>query len=371
MTIEGIEIENVQPHEHAIIEPSKKVTVIKGTSHGGKTSIVRAIKKLIENRPMGREGLLSWFADDKDYMKIGMSFVEGTYVYRNQSHIDNNYTTSESKTPYRAIRGDVPEDVSAITRMNEVNIQSQHDPYFMLQNSPGEVGRMFNEAVGLEIIDEAISQAKKAFNTVNAQRVACYKEVEDKEKELIKYKDLDDLGKLVEEINEKGMALSLLHENRPKLRGYIEEIGTLEGDILLTKAFLVLEVLHKEMKRQAEHITKIITWKQRLQADILEYKMTKARIDINKQWMEQYEFFVEIREIAENVSKLKSERIQLKRTVRDIERTKATIQIETDALTSIRKQIYKLLQKTKICPFCYSTIGDDTIQHICERRGWT
>jgi chromosome segregation ATPase len=370
MTIDGIEIERVQSHEHTIIEPSKKVTVIKGTSHAGKSSIVRALKKLIENRPMGREGLLSWFADNKDTMSIGMSFEEGTYVYRNQAHLDNNYTTSGSKTPYRALRSDVPEDVYAITRMNSVNIQSQHDPYFMLQSSPGEVGRMFNEAVGLEIIDEAISQAKKAFNTVNAQRVACYKQVEDLEEELVKYENLDEVGKLVAEVEEDGMRVSIMRDQRTKLATYMDELQVLEGDIGITKEFLKLEKDRRDLYILAAIVNKKTLRKQQLQADVLEYKMTARRIDINEQWMEIEEFFIEIWEIAQSVSKLKSERIQLKRTVRDIKRIKATIQIETDALTDIRKQIYKLLQKTKLCPFCYSTIGDDTIQHICERRGW-
>jgi len=369
MTIDGIEIEKVQPHEHTIIEPSNKVTVIKGTSHGGKSSIVRALKKLIENRPLGREGLLSWFADNKDMMSIGMSFEEGTYVYRNQAHLDNNYTTSESKTPYRALRGDVPEEVSALTRMNAVNIQSQHDPYFMLQSSPGEVGRMFNEAVGLEIIDETISQAKTLFNLVNAQRVACYKQVEDLEEELAKYKDLDDIGKLVEEIAEDGMRVSILKDQRTQIATYMDDMEALQGNIGLMKEFLKLEELHTDMSVAAAYIKRMKRVRKELHASMLEYSVTASRIAVNKKWLGIEELFVEIWKVAQSVSKLKSKRIQLKRALRHIKQTKDAIQTKTDALTSIRKQIYELLQKTKLCPFCYSEIDKETIDHICERKG--
>jgi len=369
MTVDGIEIKNVQPHEHTIIEPSKRVTVIQGTSHSGKSSIVRAIKKLIENRPMGREGLLSWFASDKDEISIGMSFEEGTYVYREQTKSDNRYTTSESKKPLRAIRSDVPEEVLAITKMNSVNIQSQHDPYFMLQNTPGEVGRMFNEAVGLEIIDETISQAKKLFNLINAQRAACYKQVEDLENEFSRYKGLDEIKPFIEDIEKAYEHLGILQVSREKLLSYWLDMEVLEGDILLTKEFLKLEDDYKKLHSLASLTNAKIRKRQEIYAHVLEWTMTEARIAVNRKWVDQYEKFIEIRNIAQNMSKLRSDRINLKRVLRYIIDTKNEIQAKTEALSDTRRKIYELLQKTKICPFCYTEIDRDTIDHICERRG--
>ncbi len=368
MTITGIEVEKFQSHDHTIIEPSDKVTVIKGTSHGGKSSLVRAVRWAIENKPMGFD-FKSWFSDDKEETRVSMEFSDFTHFSKVRSDKLNQYDTCTSSKPFKALRADVPEAVSAITQMNEVNIQQQLDPYFMLQSSPGEVGRMFNEAVGLEIIDEAISEAKKAFNTVNAQRVACYDQVEKLNEELLEYEGLHEIEELVDEIEEKGRALDFLHSNRTKIIAYMEEMEVLEGDILITKEFLKLEELHMELSVQATYLKQLKAKRMQLWEAVLEYSTTQARIAVNKKWLEAEELFIEIWKIAENVSKLKSERVQLKRTLRHINQTKDAIQAKTDALAITRKQIRKLLQQTKLCPFCYSEIDQETIDHICRRKG--
>lgn len=58
----------------------------------------------------------------------------------------------------KALRTDVPKEVSKISKMQDVNIQSQHpsEQYFMLTESPGQVAKEFNKVVGLTIMDEAL-----------------------------------------------------------------------------------------------------------------------------------------------------------------------------------------------------------------------
>ena len=67
---------------------------------------------------------------------------------------------------FAALRTDVPPEIQRVLNLSDINIQSQHDPYFLLQDSPGEVAKKLNVIAGLGIIGDTIKNA----NAVVRQR---------------------------------------------------------------------------------------------------------------------------------------------------------------------------------------------------------
>jgi hypothetical protein len=91
-----------------------------------------------------------------------MSFLirfSAGYVERRREGSVNSYIIDDEV--FEAFKAEVPEEVRSVTGMGMINFQGQHDRFFLLQDSPGEVARKLNEIVGLSVIDEAIKKVNQ------------------------------------------------------------------------------------------------------------------------------------------------------------------------------------------------------------------
>lgn len=83
-----------------------------------------------------------------------------------------------------AIGRDVPEQITAIFNVSDINIARQADPYFLLTDSSGEVARRLNELVHLNIIDEVLSKAEQAKRQTRKDALAIEERITHLEKEI-------------------------------------------------------------------------------------------------------------------------------------------------------------------------------------------
>lgn len=148
--INRLEIKNFQAHKHSVLEFVQGLNVISGTSDNGKSSIIRAIKWAAMNRP-GGFSFHTYGA--KDGTEVTLT-VDDRQVVRYKAGKESYYEYEGIK--YQALRTDVPAEVGAVMDIDAVSIQSQHDPYFLLQDSPGEVAKKLNALSGLSIMDDTL-----------------------------------------------------------------------------------------------------------------------------------------------------------------------------------------------------------------------
>jgi hypothetical protein len=367
MTISKIEWIFFQPHKFTVIKPARGLTVITGTSRHGKSSLARGFKWLAENKPRG-EDFKNWDAEDSDSVAVGAVFEEGESVSRERTPSYNQYHVSTLDKPLRALISDVPEEVSDITRMSSVNIQSQHDPYFMLQPpySPGEIGRMLNEAVGLEIIDIYRDILASAIRKAGADIKYTDETIKKYESETEKYKDLDEIGALINTIEQ------ILPEAK-EMREWIETVSSILGDITIVTD--ELEELDKLLsaKEDLKEITQLIEVIETQNVEVQKIQATMGMIIVVEKelkdltlWLEIKEIHTEMLQIVENVSKLRSERFTLERILRDINQTIDSVESGNQALTSLYADRDELFERLSICPFCNQPITADVLKHIKE-----
>lgn len=164
--IKSLSLRSFQSHKDTHLEfAAPGVNVIVGKSRGGKTSLLRAIRKVLENRPI--TGIERWVhgQDPKGTISIALETTDGHTV------------TWEGPNPQRyIIDGEVlagfgqsiPPQVTEALNLGEINIQSQHDRPYLLFDSPGEVARTLNRVVNLEVIDTALANVA-ALGRQNAQ----------------------------------------------------------------------------------------------------------------------------------------------------------------------------------------------------------
>jgi hypothetical protein len=162
-----LEIIRLQSHLHSYLEFHPGVNIIRGTSHHGKSVLVRAIQWLLENEPDGTE-FLNWYEDITEGMEVHSSFNEGD-VSRIRNSKFNGYVVPHLNEEFEALRGHVPEEVRLITNMDSSNVLGQDDGYFLLRDTPGNVARKLNQKSGLEDIDKVAKIARSLLDEFSSR----------------------------------------------------------------------------------------------------------------------------------------------------------------------------------------------------------
>lgn len=167
--LQKVILENFQAHEHSEIEFSEGINVISGASDQGKSSVIRAIRWVLENRPSGfafkREGA-------EGPTRVTLVFDKGTIV-KERSATENCYKVYKDgkKSPIvlKALRSDVPEEVKEISGFGSYNIQYQFGNSFLLDDSGGEVANKINDLSGVSVIDDILKETNSRIRTENAK----------------------------------------------------------------------------------------------------------------------------------------------------------------------------------------------------------
>ena len=263
--IREIEIINVQSHGYSYFELSPGVNVIKGDSHKGKSAIMRGLEELFFN---DAPGLKSHFAKDNEDMEIGVTFTDDSWVTRKEGKKNSYYSNKHPKGLHTIGRGNVPDEIKEITRIDNINFQSQGDKYFLLDESPGYVGRKFNEFIGLEIIDETKTIANKIVNETTLRLKINKEDIETTEEKLQKFDDLDKIESIINRTKTLIEKKKNKEERIQRINSIIEQIKVLEKQTAAYDEWLlvehdyniIIELVgeYKESEKRHTTITKLV-----------------------------------------------------------------------------------------------------------------
>jgi len=161
-------IKNFQAHEDSYLELHPGVNVITGENDTGKSSIVRFIRWMAMNRPLG-----------ESIIRDGQTEVQGTMVVMNdgqeipvtriRNRSKNVYTLDSPETTFEAFGSDPPEHIQSILRLTDLNYQDQFDPYFLVTQSPGQSAIFIRYHTDLDVLDKAIAVATSKLSKIKVQ----------------------------------------------------------------------------------------------------------------------------------------------------------------------------------------------------------
>lgn len=205
-----LKIQNFQSHTDSTLEfIPNGINVIVGETDSGKSAIIRSLELLAQNRPAG---------DKYRTHNTSLTTVEWKGVKRVKSNTLNQYELDG--TEYRALRASVPRQVTDKLRLSPINFRSQHDAYFLLNESPGAVARAMNDLADLGLIDYTSAELKSLQRDNNARVKTKVAEISTKESELSSLawasdadKDLSNiqaLESMLETLMASSMALSAI-----------------------------------------------------------------------------------------------------------------------------------------------------------------
>lgn len=287
MKIKKVIFHNYRGYSDETIDFTDGLNTLVGAGGSGKSCIRKGIEFVINNDQRGNI-FAYWIVDDKGKIKKGESCwveihtTDGDIVRRERTRDDNFYVINDGD-PIRNFNQGVPDDVVKLFNLEDVNIQSQFEPHFMLNDSASAVAKTLNKNGGLENIDTSIAANKKLRGKIKKAKDASDDNLKTYEKNLAEFSFIDDMEKDVNSLIELESDRDILCEKHDDLK------------------------LHSELIRNATTVLATIN-------DVMCHKEEVVAI------LKLYEKVVEERESNKNLSKVGQTIHDLQSSLEDIDK---------------------------------------------------
>ncbi len=229
--IKSIHLKNFQSHADSFLEFVPGINIITGQSNHGKTSIMRALGWVVNNRPQGI-AFKSTFSTKKETCKVSL-IINDKEIIREKNDSVNKYQIGISE--FDTIGNDVPEEIISAININDINFSTQFEKHFLLTDSAGEVGRTINKIVNLDIIDGLTSNLTTKINSTNKELEIRKQDLEKLNISLEKFRDFEIIEILVTKLSELDKQKEEISETLPYLNHIINQIQEYDKIIIATE----------------------------------------------------------------------------------------------------------------------------------------
>lgn len=356
--IKDLAIINYQSHQNSIFHFHHGVNVIVGVSDSGKSSVFRSLKLVLQNRPLGLS-FHSNFAKKEEPTEVYITVQNDKItkqVGRVRSEDRNEYVVEGFEEPFVAFGTEVPEEVSKILNISDINCQFQMDSPFLFSETPGAAARYLNKIVNLDKIDIAL------------QNIASRKRQNESE---IKFNQgrLDELDlsiKVFPDLESIGERLSKFEILQEELDGYLYTKDLLFGIItsieeIESKIGTVQKI--SKLSSKIRNLEQIVVEKQRLENTydtiyklVRDIETIETKITETQRLVKKYPEIIKLESISEELDLLQYTRDQLNRLILDTERCETKI-MHINAFIGRESVILKTLIGDT-CPLCGSAVGE-------------
>lgn len=238
--IKSVSIQNFQSHARTELNFHEGVNVIVGTTDGGKTAIIRALRWLIWNRPSGDALRSRWGGATN----VQLETEEGV-ITRSKDKIDK-YTLrlkGQEDIEFKAIGTSVPAEIQGVLNISEINLQNQHDATFLLSDTPGAVATHFNKVARLDRIDSATSAINGWIRGLKSDVSHLETDIATEKAKLPQFENLEKFEIEIEVLEQMESRLTSMRGKRDTLKKVITQYADLEEEIETLTPLLELEGL--------------------------------------------------------------------------------------------------------------------------------
>ena len=329
-----IEIKNFQSHKNTAIDFDKGINSLCGESDNGKSAVIRAIRWLVDNRPLGTDKLNSnWNKDFKEEMSVKI-FTDKGWVERIRNKKRNGYTIClNDKEPVElsAVGTDVPSEVKEFLNLSDINFQYQFDSPYLISMSAGDASKYLNNLIHLDSIDSILTVAEGNKRTINSEQKVVDKDISDLERELKNTEWVDEAENIYKRVTKYD---EVIKTKSDELLMLSEEISDREN-------LKVIDVT--EQKKLAEQIDSIVIPDvSELDSEITSYeKLQDSIVDLSEQ-----------KKIIEQIESITIPDItELDEEIKEYElRNEEILKLKVE-----REELEK--QMPERCPYCNQPLG--------------
>lgn len=251
--IKKIHLENVQAHKDTTIEPAESLTSITGQSDQGKTTVIRGVKKVRDNRPLGK-GLVR---HGESNAVVAIDNVSIVFGHKTAYVVDN-------AEPLSALNRSVPEEVTERLQLGPDNIQEQHESIFLLNETPGKVAQKISELADLD-------QAHGALTYIAHLKRKTSSEVDVIQKSIDQNTHIIDELEFIEHINEEYTKIE-----RKRLKA--ERLGKKHTELYNATQNVIRAKIRLSEIPNVGHLFKQLEGLQKLTAEVVTLKSEASRV---------------------------------------------------------------------------------------------
>lgn len=281
-----ITLTNVLSHKETTLHLSPGVNIIVGPTDTGKSAIVKGLKWVIFNRPLGDGLRSSWGGDTKVELIVDGEF--GPYIKRIKTDNSNMYIL-EGDVKFSALKGEVPEEVAKMLNMSEINVQTQFDPHFLLSKSSGEVAQYFNKVAHLDKIDVGLQNINRWTREVSKKIDYDSAALETARGRLANYLSLDEIEDRVLALEKKEKARERLLLDRSNLISLTRAIGEIQAEIEEMAFLQELEGLVENLLQLYNKRKNVAMAGRLLEGLLKDIKKVDEELAYHTVWIDQYE----------------------------------------------------------------------------------
>lgn len=287
-------IENFQSHYESGFTFSEGVNAIIGESDQGKSSVLRALNWLINNRPLGESFRSHWAKEENKNTIVSIVLDDNIVIQRIKGNKDNLYhLTDKTQKEFKALGSEVPVDIQKALNFSELNIQKQLDAPFLLSESPGEIARFLNQIVNIDNIDASLKKIDSSIRKNKAETIFNEKELKVTEEELKEYEWVLEAEEEFKKIQKQNTTWEKLSDKLIDLSNLIyqfEEIEEVEYDIkkaekefsLIQKQLVAFDDLFQEREVLSILIDKFEKENSKIEYDVRAAEKEFVQIQIQK-----------------------------------------------------------------------------------------
>lgn len=360
----SVEIRNFQSHKHSVFEFAPGMNVITGSSDSGKSAVMRAMLWALNNRPSG-EAFKNWNAKEDAVVDVTMEF-DNDWFTKSRHRGKNKYETAASGH-FEALRSDVPEEVTGISQVCDYNLQTQFQPYFMLQDSAGERAKQLNHLIGLDIIDTIFKKLNGKIQTTKTAIKFKEGELTKIETEIEELAYLDTVAVLVEKMNSDIDRHKQTMGRAESLRLMIGSLQEIDSKIANASEILKINGPYLSLKLRIELHHNKYEGSMALADIITNLKNIDERMTEDVEWLDVERPYSLLKNKIDGTGDLKHKIsvvcIHLD-SLRDINRRLDVLNIELDDSLTIYTN---KLEKSGTCPTCFSSMSSTSIKKLKER----
>ena len=225
--LKKLQINNFQSWRDGKFEFSPRTNFFIGPSDSGKSAVVRALEWVKNNRPLGdgnrRTGTKKPFS---------AKLVSGENTFEIERKLKTQYKFNGEEL--NAVGKSVPEEISVPLNLSDINIQGQHDNYFLLSKSPGEVAKYLNKIVNLEQIDSTMLHANRRISGIDGEIVTVNKAIAALKTELESYEWVDEADRELSDLEELEKGIT---ESTKSATGLKMLLDSMSNDVLSLESF--------------------------------------------------------------------------------------------------------------------------------------
>lgn len=364
--IKSLDILNFQAHKESHLDFVPGVNVITGQSDAGKTSIMRSMQWTITNRPTG-DAFKNWSASPKDDIAVEI-VLDNASIALTRENGKNTYllTKNGEDQSFSAIKTDVPEEIKQTLNLPEGNIQTQHQSYFLLQDSPGEVARKLNELIGLDIIDTMFKNINSKIREATGQ-ITLFKSERDRiEKELEKFSNLDKIEKLITSIEKNEAIASGITSALNDLTKSAATLMYIKTERQRESDFLTLESPMNDLSAKIKKFLELQNKRLVLTSYLTTLKDIADMREEDKAWIDLEPYYNVIQAKIQTLKETKERKQKISSSYVVLANIRKSRQMETNKMEAFQISYTDLLLETKICPTCGTKIDAKKITSIMK-----